>query len=189
MKSDSSSHVKLWSSRCVSSVNSSRCFLSNKHRLTFKPAALLETVRAANHLLTRGSTSLHVLCAVLRRRIKNESSGCSRGRSRAGPGRAGPERCCCCCCCRPVRSDTEVTPEGPDRFIQRTWCGANHRCLQLDSYYRRFTAILWWMITDDRPCLSATGSQACRSNRGPAEASVLLSAVLMSPQALCAALR
>lgn len=189
MKSDSSSHVKLWSSRCVSSVNSSRCFLSYKHRLTFKPAALLETVRAANHLLTRGSTSLHVLCAVLRRRIKNLSSGCSRGRSRAGPGRAGPERCCCCCCCRPVRSDTEVTPEGPDRFIQRTWCGANHRCLQLDSSYRRFTAILWWMITDDRPCLSATGSQACRSNRGPAEASVLLSAVLMSPQALCAALR
>lgn len=90
MKSDSSSHVKLWSSRCVSSVNSSRCFLSNKHRLTFKPAALLETVRAANHLLTRGSTSLHVLCAVLRRRIKNLSSGCSRGRERTGPGRAEP---------------------------------------------------------------------------------------------------
>ena len=98
-----SSDVKLSESLCASSVSSSRCFLSNQHRLTFKPAASLETVRAANHLLTCGSTSLHVLCVVLLRRTDNESSGCSRGRDRAGPDRTGPGR-----------SDTKLNPDGLD---------------------------------------------------------------------------
>ena len=97
-----SSDVKLSESLCASSVSSSRCFLSNQHRLTFKPAASLETVRAANHLLTCGSTSLHVLCVVLLRRTDNESSGCSRERDRAGPGGAGP-------------GGTGPDREGPDR--------------------------------------------------------------------------